>query len=118
MDTNTNTPNNIDYHKIPLVLIGQVSLLDSSARWFRLAARRVHDAHGTACCFLGKRDVIHHDLLEATSETATVLEWRQKPLYTTPSCSRWYRIGFPILVLCLFAVLLFVVVMFVLSVFR
>ena len=32
----------------------------------------------------GKRDSINHQLLEAISETATVLESRQKPLYATP----------------------------------
>ena len=33
----------------------------------------------------GKRDSIHHHLLEAIPETANVLELRQKLLYTTPS---------------------------------
>ena len=33
----------------------------------------------------GKRDSTHHHLLEAISETAKVLELRQKLLYTTPS---------------------------------
>ena len=34
---------------------------------------------------LGKRDSIHYHLLEAISETATVLKLRQKLLYSTPS---------------------------------
>ena len=38
---------------------------------------------------IGKRDSIHHHLLEVTSETATVLELRRKPLYTTPSGWWW-----------------------------
>ena len=37
-----------------------------------------------------KRDSIHHHLQEVTCETATVLEWRQKLLYTTPS-GWWWR---------------------------
>ena len=36
----------------------------------------------------GKRDSIHHHLLDIISETATVLELTQKPPYTTPSESR------------------------------
>ena len=39
---------------------------------------------------IGKRDSIHHHLLEAVSETANVLESRQKLLYTTPS-GWWWR---------------------------
>ena len=38
--------------------------------------------------FYGKKDSIHHHLLEAVSKTANVLELRQKLLYTTPS--RWW----------------------------
>ena len=38
----------------------------------------------------GKRDSIHHHLLEAVSETADVLESRQKPLCTTPSGWWWW----------------------------
>ena len=34
---------------------------------------------------LAKRDSVHHHLLEAISETATVLELRRKLLYATPS---------------------------------
>ena len=39
----------------------------------------------------GKRDSIHHHLLEVIFETATVPESRQKLLYTTPS-GWWWRI--------------------------
>ena len=39
----------------------------------------------------GKRDSIH--LLGAISETATVLEFRHKLLYTNPS--GWYKIDIP-----------------------
>ena len=35
--------------------------------------------------WFGKRDSVHHHLLEAISETANVPELRQKLLYTTPS---------------------------------
>ena len=38
----------------------------------------------------GKRDSIHHHLLEAISETANVLELRQKLLCTTPSGWWWW----------------------------
>ena len=38
----------------------------------------------------GKRDSIHRHLLEAVSETANVLELRQKLLYTTPSGWWWW----------------------------
>ena len=38
----------------------------------------------------GKRDSLHHHLLEAVSETANGLELRQKLLYTTPS-EWWWR---------------------------
>ena len=37
----------------------------------------------------GKTDSIHHHLLEAISETATVLEFRQGFLYTPPSGWWW-----------------------------
>ena len=37
---------------------------------------------------VGKRDSMYHRLLEVISETATVLESRQKLLYITPS--RWW----------------------------
>ena len=37
----------------------------------------------------GKRDSIHHHLLEGTFETATVLELREKPLYSAPSGWWW-----------------------------
>ena len=37
----------------------------------------------------GKRDSIHHHLLEAVSESANVPELRQKLLYTTPSGLWW-----------------------------
>ena len=37
----------------------------------------------------GKRHSVHHHLLEVTFETATVLEMRQKLLYTTPSWWWW-----------------------------
>ena len=40
----------------------------------------------------GKRDAIHHHLLEATSETTNVLELRQQLLYTTPSGWWWWCI--------------------------
>ena len=38
----------------------------------------------------GKRDPIHHHLLETISEAANVLELRQKLLYTTPS--GWWKV--------------------------
>ena len=38
----------------------------------------------------GKTDSIHHELLEAIHETATVLELRQTLLYTTPSGWWWW----------------------------
>ena len=41
----------------------------------------------------GKRDSIHHHLLGAISETADVLELRQKLLYTTPSGWWWWCIN-------------------------
>ena len=48
-------------------------------------------AHACACVCtcVGKGDSIHHHLLEAVSETANVLELRQKLLYTTPSGWWW-----------------------------
>ena len=49
---------------------------------------------GTDCLF-GKRDAIHHHHLEATPETADVLELRRELLYTTPSGGGVYRIGLP-----------------------
>ena len=39
---------------------------------------------------IGKRDSIHHHLLEVTFETANVLGLRQKLLYTTPSGWWWW----------------------------
>ena len=45
---------------------------------------RIRDSSG------GKRDSIHHHLLEVIFETATVPELRQTILYTTPS--GWWRI--------------------------
>ena len=39
---------------------------------------------------VGKIYFIHHHLPEATSETANVLELRQKLLYNTPSRWRWW----------------------------
>ena len=44
----------------------------------------------SSCYECGKRDSIHHHLLEAISETAKVLELRQKFLYTTPSGWWWW----------------------------
>ena len=44
---------------------------------------------------IGKRDSIHHHLLEVSFETATVPELKQKLLSTTPSGWWWYRIGLP-----------------------
>ena len=38
----------------------------------------------------GKRDSIHHHLLEVTFETTNVLESRQQPLYTNPSGWWWW----------------------------
>ena len=40
----------------------------------------------------GKRDSIHHHLLEVTFEITTVLELRQKLLHTTPSGWWWWCI--------------------------
>ena len=39
---------------------------------------------------IGKRDSIYHHLLEATFETANMLEFGQKLLYTTPSGWWWW----------------------------
>ena len=39
---------------------------------------------------LGKIDSIHHHLLQTISETATVLELKQKLLYTTSSEWWWW----------------------------
>ena len=41
----------------------------------------------------GKRDSIHHHLLEAMYEATYMLELRQKLLYTTPSGWWWWCIG-------------------------
>ena len=41
-------------------------------------------------CLSGKRASIHRHPLEAISETATVLELRQRILYTTPSGWWWW----------------------------
>ena len=55
----------------------------------------VHWIHGYLCahvhirCIIGKRDSIHHHLLEVTFGTATVSELRQRLLYTTPSGWWW-----------------------------
>ena len=48
--------------------------------------RRDHHLHGLG---LGKRDSIHHHLLEPISETANVVESKRKLLYTTPSGWWW-----------------------------
>ena len=39
---------------------------------------------------IGKRDSVHHHLLEVIFETATVLELRQKLPHTTPSGWWWW----------------------------
>ena len=60
--------------------------------------QRMFYSHGCCCMFVfmvfafGKRDSLHHHLLEAVSETANVLELRQKLLYTTPSGWWWWCI--------------------------
>ena len=48
----------------------------------------MHERPGLSSSF-GKRDSIHHHLLEVTSETATAPDLRRKPLYATPSGWRW-----------------------------
>ena len=46
--------------------------------------------HGSDRYMSGKRDSIHHHLLEAISETANVLELKQKLLYTIPFGWWWW----------------------------
>ena len=82
-----------DHHNLPKyspplkkTCVRQVALDE----WFPLSARAVvgvdvaprRDAPG-------KRDSIHHHLLETVSKTANVLELRQKLPYTTPSGWWW-----------------------------
>ena len=47
---------------------------------------------GHASGNIGKRDSMHHPLLETVSETASVLELRQRLLYTTPYGWWWWCI--------------------------
>ena len=56
----------------------------------RLRPAKLADSSSTVPMYNGKRDSIHHHLLEATSETANVLELRQKLLYTTLSGWWWW----------------------------
>ena len=64
----------------------------------RMLARKRIASAGKTSTFrtrpaIGKGDPIHHHLLDVISETATMLESRQKPLYTTPSGWWWFGCG-------------------------
>ena len=73
------------YVYILTIIIIIIMIITNNILCYKMKAGR----EGSQKNKVGKRDSILHHLLETISETASVLELRQKLLYTTPSGWWW-----------------------------